>query len=111
MAMPLIDETVMADWCMDLDPEDVAAILERVPDQTRACIDDIEAAVAQGEFDRAKRVAHKLKGMSANLGAARLSSMARQIEMECGGLDDLKARLPLLKGTATETLAALATRN
>ncbi len=98
----------MAEWCTDLDREDIADILGRVPAQCSAGIAEIEAAVGEKELARVKRVAHRLKGMAANLGAARLARLARCIEIDSMDLADVELQLPVLKTTVAETLAALA---
>lgn len=109
-SVPLIDEAAMADWCTDLDHEDVVAILEAVPAQCEACVCDIEAALGEMQLQKAKRAAHKLKGMAANLGAARVSRLARRMEIEAHELADIERQLSLLKTTVAETIAALAAR-
>lgn len=106
-SLPLIDAAAMADWCADLDKEDIEAILAQVPDQCTVCLTEIEAAVAAAELPKAKRVAHRLKGMAANLGATRLSRYARVIEIEAEALDDVVGQLPGLRATVAETIAAL----
>lgn len=105
---PLIDQAAMAEWCTDLDREDIADILGRVPAQCTASIAEIETAVGEKELAKVKRVAHRLKGMAANLGAARLARLARCIELESKDLADVELQLPVLKTTVAETLAALA---
>jgi len=106
-SFPVIDDAAMADWCADLDKEDIEAILSQVPEQCHACLNEIEAAVAAAELPKAKRVAHRLKGMAANLGATRLSRFARVIEMEAQALDDVALQLPALRTTVDETIAAI----
>ncbi len=106
--LPLIDAAAMAEWCTDLDREDIAAILERVPEQTHACITDMQAALAGSELQKAKRVAHRLKGMAANLGATRLARLARSVEIESQNLADVERLMPMLSTTAKDTLVALA---
>lgn len=110
IAVPLIDDVAMAEWTTDLDPEDVSAILASVPDQCSACVHDIEAGMAEMQLAKVKRAAHKLKGMAANLGAARLSRLARRMEIEAQDLSDIARHLPHLKSTVVETMAALAAR-
>lgn len=107
--LPLIDNRAVADWCADLDKEDIEAILAQVPEQCAFCLTELEAAVAAAELQKAKRIAHRLKGMAANLGAIRLSRMARGIEIEAQAVDDVSRQLPALRTTIDETLAALAT--
>lgn len=108
--MPLIDETAMAEWCTDLDREDIVDILQRVPGQCSACITEIEVAVSGKELGKVQRVAHRLKGMAANLGAARLARLARSMELESKELADIERQLPVLKTTIADTVAALSTR-
>jgi EAL domain-containing protein (putative c-di-GMP-specific phosphodiesterase class I) len=51
-------------------------------------VDDIKQALDAGDRERCKRAAHALKSMSYNLGAARVASLAQQIEMHCAGSND-----------------------
>ncbi len=102
--LPLIDGAAMANWCEDLDREDIEAILSQVPGQCDICLSEIEAAVAANDLAKTKRVAHRLKGMAANLGAARL---ARSIEIEVQELKEVEGQLPALNATVAETLSAL----
>lgn len=105
--LPLIDGAAMANWCEDLDREDIEAILSQVPGQCGICLSEIEAAVAGCDLAKTKRVAHRLKGMAANLGAARLARFARSIEIEAQELKDVEGQLPALSATVAETLSAL----
>jgi HPt (histidine-containing phosphotransfer) domain-containing protein len=108
-SLPLIDDKAMADWCADLDKEDIEAILSQVPEQCALCLREIEGAVAAGDLHKSKRIAHRMKGMAANLGATRLSRLARCIEIDAQAVDDVAQQLPGLHATVEETLAALAT--
>lgn len=108
--VPLIDEAAMAEWTTDLDREDVLAILEGVPGQCAACVNDIEAGLGEMQLVKVRRAAHKLKGMAANLGAARLSKLARRLEIEAQELCDVERQLPHLKTTVAQTMAAIAAR-
>lgn len=105
--LPLIDGAAMANWCEDLDREDIEAILSQVPGQCDICLSEIEAAVAANDLAKTKRVAHRLKGMAANLGAARLARFARSIEIEVQELKEVEGQLPALNATVAETLSAL----
>lgn len=108
-SLPLIDDKAMADWCADLDKEDIEAILSQVPDQCAFCFSELEGAVGAADLHKAKRIAHRLKGMAANLGATRLSRLARGIEIEAQAVEDVSRQLGDLRATISETLAALAT--
>jgi HPt (histidine-containing phosphotransfer) domain-containing protein len=107
LSLPLIDPVAMAEWTTDLDPDDVAAILAQVPGQCEACVCEMQEAVNGLELVKAKRVAHKLKGMASNLGAARLARLARSVELESQDLNDVAACLPFLSATVAETIRAL----
>lgn len=109
ISLPLIDDKAMADWCADLDKEDVEAILSQVPSQCTLCLTEMESAVGGADLAKAKRVAHRLKGMAANLGATRLSRLARSIEIEAQSLDDVAQQLEAVRATIDETLTALST--
>lgn len=109
ISLPLIDNQAMSDWTADLDKEDIEAILSQVPEQCDVCFKEIESAVGAAELPKAKRMAHRLKGMAANLGATRLSRLARSIEIEAQAIDDVAQQLPGLRATIEETLAELAT--
>jgi HPt (histidine-containing phosphotransfer) domain-containing protein len=105
--LPLLEQRVMADWCTDMDREDVLAILARVPEEGARSMDDFKKAIAAADLASARRTAHRLKGMANNLGAARLGRMARAIELGCQSIDDVAGRMPLLEQTVGETLGAL----
>jgi HPt (histidine-containing phosphotransfer) domain-containing protein len=104
---PLIDNAVLQDWCSDLDEADVQHILAQIPGESGRCIGEIQQAIAQENLAAARRTAHRLKGMAANLGATRLSRLARSIELESTSVADVAARLPRLHDTIAETLARL----
>lgn len=103
----MLDHRAVSDWCEDLEREDVLAVLARVPEEGRKCIDEIRRAVEGGDFAGAKRVAHRLKGMAGNLGAARLAQIARRMEIASQSLDDISSQLALLEATLAETLQAI----
>ena len=105
--MPLIDQRVMSDWCSDMDKADVLAILSRIPGECAKSVGEFERAIAASDLALARRSAHRLKGMANNLGAARLAQMARAIELGSQSIDDVAHRLPALRKTLSETLAAL----
>ena len=108
--LPLIDERVMSEWCGDLGKADVAELLAHVPAEGHKCLGWIKEAASRGDLASAKRVAHRLKGMASNLGAARLASIARQIELASADVADLTARSAALETTLIATLEALRER-
>ena len=107
LQLPLIDHDVMAAWCSDMDRSDVLAILAHVPDEAGRALAELDKAIAAADHDRARRAAHRLKGMATNLGAARLARLARLIEIESRGIVDVISHMPVLQQIAADTLAAL----
>lgn len=105
--LPLIDCRVMNDWCGDLGKDDVAELLARVPGECHKCLSGIKEAIGKGDLAAAKRMAHRLKGMASNLGAARLARMARSIELASSDIADVSARTVTLEATLIATLEAL----
>ncbi|MYN45840.1 EAL domain-containing protein [Pseudoduganella sp. FT93W] len=57
-------------------PQAIEPYLEDAP----RCIDDVQQALATGNFTLARERAHTLKGASANLGAEALAQLAQQVE-------------------------------
>jgi HPt (histidine-containing phosphotransfer) domain-containing protein len=108
--LPLIDERTMSDWCGDLDKAEVAELLSHVPAEGHKCLNWIKEAVSRGDLVSAKRTAHRLKGMASNLGAARLASIARGIELASVDIADVSARSVALEATLIATLEALRQR-
>jgi HPt (histidine-containing phosphotransfer) domain-containing protein len=105
--LPLIDQSIMSDWCNDLEKEDVLAILSSVPDEVKRSLADLRKAVGARDLASARRTAHRLKGMANNLGAVRLGRMARDIELTSHSIEDVSARLATLEQTMGKTLEAL----
>jgi HPt (histidine-containing phosphotransfer) domain-containing protein len=106
--LPLIDVLAMEQWCNDLDMSDVRDILGKVPAEAEQCMALLSDALTQRDLSMARRAAHRLKGMAANLGAARLAYLAKDIEVTAKEAADASLRLPALKVTLDETLAAFA---
>jgi HPt (histidine-containing phosphotransfer) domain-containing protein len=69
---------------VDLAPELVAIFLEDLPGQIRA----LEDAAAASDGPRARRVAHRIKGSAAGVGAVRLSRTAARAEAAAASGDD-----------------------
>lgn len=102
--LPLIDRSIMDDWCSDLDKADILDLLSRVPGESYRCLTNIRRSAVEGDLDGAKRAAHCLKGMASNLGATRLAGHARGIESLSNDTEDVLTRSVLLEQTLVETL-------
>jgi histidine phosphotransfer protein HptB len=90
-----------------LGPHELLAMLLQLPDAAAQSLDAIRVAVAADNVDEARRVAHMLKGFSSSFGAARLSSLAREMELELDTIAAISDRIPLLVATIDATLAEL----
>jgi HPt (histidine-containing phosphotransfer) domain-containing protein len=88
-----------------LGPDELLAMLLQLPDAASQSLDAIRSAVAADNVDEAHRAAHMLKGFSSSFGAARLSSLAREIELDT--IAAISGRIPLLVETIDATLAEL----
>jgi histidine phosphotransfer protein HptB len=88
-------------------PDELLAMLSQLPDAASQSLDAIRTAAAAGHIDEVHRAAHMLKGFSSSLGAARLSSMAREIELELNTITAVSDRIPLLVETIDATVAAM----
>ena len=110
--IPLIDTHGMLQWTEDLAPEQVRAILQQVPLDSRSNAAAIILAVRKNDVPTARRQAHRLKGMAANIGAQRLAEIARAIEHGAkgdAGLDILIAELSTVLDDTLVVIAEIAT--
>jgi HPt (histidine-containing phosphotransfer) domain-containing protein len=94
---PLLDRSVIADL-RDLDGEVLSELIILYFDGAATQLAELESAVARGEAAELARAAHKLKGSSATLGAARVSQLAGELESrarggEAGDAEQLVRRL------------------
>jgi HPt (histidine-containing phosphotransfer) domain-containing protein len=110
---PRVDPSVLdparLEELLDLDPGDPSLLLRfigRFGANAREAVDGMRGALEAGEAHRLGRVAHGLKGSSANLGAHRLAELCKEVElMGEGGVLATQAQLD---GVAAEVEAAAA---
>ena len=78
-------------------------------DSTPEEIDALEAAIRAGDAEGAVRIAHRLKSVSANLGAADVAGALSRIEKRAraGDTAGLLDQLPILRRDHTLALQAL----
>jgi HPt (histidine-containing phosphotransfer) domain-containing protein len=82
-------------------PELFARLLEAYVAHAPGTVDDVIGAVQQGNVEALKIASHSLKSSSANVGARRLSELARQLELLARS-DDLSAATVLAEELAAE---------
>jgi len=77
------------------EPDLVTELFEMFRAQFPALMADMRAAVAQGDAERLKRTAHKMKGSSGNLGAQHLAALSDALEKQAERGALAGAELPL----------------
>jgi signal transduction histidine kinase/CheY-like chemotaxis protein/HPt (histidine-containing phosphotransfer) domain-containing protein len=91
-----------------LPPEKREALIKKFEAQQATCVKAIGRALERGDEDEARRVAHKLQGSSASLGAIRLGEICRQIELHQAEHAEFgQPQLAALRLTAAEASSAL----
>ncbi|MBR0993085.1 Hpt domain-containing protein [Bradyrhizobium japonicum] len=105
--VPLFDDLQIALLREALDEDDLAALLAELPQATGAAIEAIKAAASSADLAEVQRAAHVLKGSAGSFGAARLASLAREIELELRGMDEVTESLARLAAVAEQTWAHL----
>ncbi len=103
----LIDSTMLDTLLEVLDEETLAPMLVTFKQNMSNYIDDLEGLAHQENLEQSKRTAHALKGLSAQFGATRVSSMAKAIEESITAVADVKSLLPLLRRSIEETITVL----
>lgn len=71
---------------------------------------ELAEAIKEGDLKRVKKVAHALKGLSAQIGAAKLAAQALTLETGVNSLPEAAAELAILTMIADETMSAFAAR-
>ncbi len=94
---PIDFEQAMA--VVDGDIEMLGEIAELFFEEAPLLLERLEAAVAEGDQESAKREAHSFKGASGNMGAKRVQLIALESEMSAknGDIEFVRLMLPLLK--------------
>jgi len=80
---PVLDMSVVEElmsFADDGDPELVLDLIQMFLDDGPGKVQSVVQGVAQGDFERAERAAHSLKGSSGNLGARILSQVCEQLQ-------------------------------
>jgi HPt (histidine-containing phosphotransfer) domain-containing protein len=104
---PLFDEAQIGLLRDAIGPEDLLTMLLDLPPAAQHAVDEIAAAVNVGDIRGARRSAHTLKGCAGSFGAARLASLAAEIELELPSVDEMHQRLPALAECLRQTAVAL----
>ena len=107
----VLDEAVISD-IESLDGDVLPELISLYFGQTASQLADLRRALGQAEAPVLAKAAHKLKGGSATIGAARVSDIARDLEAHAtaGDLSDAEALLHRLENALEETQRAFGDR-
>ncbi|NPA95668.1 MAG: PAS domain S-box protein [Thermodesulfobacteria bacterium] len=96
--LPVFDKEDFSTRTMN-DEELGRQVLILFMDSFREQLEKLAVAIEEGDSNEIMRIAHSIKGSSANIGAKRLSEIAMQMEKkaETGDLEDIEERFEALK--------------
>ncbi len=106
----VLDEGIIGGLLEALGEEALAPMITTFRSNMAQYRDELAAAVKAGDLRQAKRTAHALKGLCAQFGAPRASSIAKAIEADAGSLDEIAPLLAQVAAAVTDTERALAER-
>ena len=103
----VLDQSVLEEllsFSDDGDPELLLDLIQMFLDDGPSKVQAVQDGLAVGDFDKAERAAHSLKGSSGNLGARHLQDVCEQLQLSTRShqLDESKQLAPQL----VETYAA-----
>jgi CheY-like chemotaxis protein len=106
-AIPVLDRETMRGWSAGLQEDVVSSLLADLAQESGRSLNAIKSALAQGDLDRVQALAHLLKGMAGNVGAARLARVAASIEAEAPRVEGVAARMCELETVVADTRMAV----
>jgi len=109
---PILDEAVIADLG-DLEPDDLGRLLSLYLEESSSQLSELRQAVGRGEAPTVEQLAHKLKGSSSAVGAARVARIGDELEAraEAGDLGDAEELLDRLESALEESKSAFRSSN
>jgi CheY-like chemotaxis protein len=104
----VLDPAIVRSLRDAVSPDRRDALLEIFDTQRQVCVDEIGVAISAGDRAAVRRIAHKLKGGSRSLGAARLGDCCEALEHLSDAQDELgEADVVQLRAVAAQASAAL----
>lgn len=101
--IPVLDDEALSSLSEALGKNILTPLLLSFANNMHAYLEDLTEAVRVGDFLRAKRTAHTLKGLSMQFGADRVGALAKFIEGEATGIAEVGVILPRLADTVVAT--------
>ena len=80
----VLDQSVLEEllsFADDGDPELLLDLIEMFLDDSPSKVDAVEQGLKNGDFEKAERAAHSLKGSSGNLGARLVQDICEQLQL------------------------------
>jgi HPt (histidine-containing phosphotransfer) domain-containing protein len=109
---PVLDMSVVEEllsFSDDGDPELLTDLIQMFLEDGPSKVSAVSEGVAAGDFEKAERAAHSLKGSSGNLGARLLQNACEAMQMatRCHKLEDSRRLAPELSERFQEAEGAL----
>lgn len=108
----ILDKSVLEEllsFADDGDPELLMDLITMFLDDGPSKVEAVQQGVAVGDFDKAERAAHSLKGSSGNLGARLLQDVCEKLQVAARNhqLDTSRELVPQLQTTYADAEVAL----
>ncbi len=109
---PVLDMSVVEEllsFSDDGDPELLMDLIQMFLEDGPSKVAAVSEGVSAGDFEKAERAAHSLKGSSGNLGARLLQNVCEEMQLATRyhKLDDSRRLAPMLSQRFTEAEGAL----
>ncbi len=101
--LPVFDRARVRSAVGTLPPARAVEMIALVPQEAERQMAEMERGVKAGDLELAKRIAHTLKGLAANFGAARLEHHAALAQADCDDLAKVARRMPGLRAAVDAT--------
>jgi len=107
----LLDPTMIETLLEALDEEILNPMLSTFKENMGKYVTELEALVAESDLEKSKRTAHALKGLAAQFGATRVSTMAKMIEESATDVEEVRPLLPMLRQSVDAAIKTLDQRD
>lgn len=108
--LPLLDEGKLAELAGAVGAEVVGTMLAMIPGEAENSLAAMIGAIGEENLSGLRQAAHGLKGLAANFGAARLTALARILEVEAPDVAAASLLMPHLNRAVADTSALIAAR-
>lgn len=103
---PVFDRARVCAAVGSLPPIRAMEMIALVPEEAETQLASFDKALAANDLEAARRIAHTMKGLAANFGAARLEAAAIRTQHGCKTIEEAQASLPELRAAVIATREA-----